>query len=31
VEVDKIVAFNLKAIPAIVINGEVIYQQNGKK
>lgn len=31
VEVDKIVAFNLKTIPAIAINGEVVYQQNGKK
>ena len=31
VAVDDIISFNLKRVPAIAVNGEVIYQQNGKK
>lgn len=31
VEVDDIMLFNLKSVPAIAVNGKVIYQQNGQK
>ncbi len=31
VAVEDIMSFNLHRVPAIAVNGEVIYQQNGKK